>query len=199
MSATASVSTPVMSSMLGPRRQQSGDRPDTIPRTTSTASRTASSTVPHRSNSTAHSSNPPPSASRQAAHLANVARHDHEQTNLAQQGISSQRNSLSDRRSPERTSQQERPRSTQRTSSRTARSQYVAEPSTAEGHGSPATRPEHNTQGVPRRRTTITAQTGEWSLGKTIGAGSMGKVKVGKHLKTGEQVRSMKLRFMTIY
>jgi hypothetical protein len=34
----------------------------------------------------------------------------------------------------------------------------------------------------------IATPTGQWSLGKTLGAGSMGKVKVGKHLETGEQV-----------
>jgi hypothetical protein len=39
-----------------------------------------------------------------------------------------------------------------------------------------------------KRRTMITTPTGQWSLGKTLGAGSMGKVKVGKHLETGEQV-----------
>lgn len=39
-----------------------------------------------------------------------------------------------------------------------------------------------------KRRTTLTAQTGQWSLGKTIGAGSMGKVKLAKNLETGEQV-----------
>lgn len=42
--------------------------------------------------------------------------------------------------------------------------------------------------GSAKRRTTIGAQTGEWSLGKTIGAGSMGKVKLAKNLETGEQV-----------
>ncbi|KAL2871991.1 putative serine/threonine protein kinase Kin1 [Aspergillus lucknowensis] len=40
----------------------------------------------------------------------------------------------------------------------------------------------------PKRRTMIATQTGQWSLGKTLGAGSMGKVKVGRHLETGEQV-----------
>ncbi|KAL1604508.1 Serine/threonine-protein kinase [Nothophoma quercina] len=46
-------------------------------------------------------------------------------------------------------------------------------------------------QPVPtqKRRTTITApSTGTWALGKTIGAGSMGKVKLAKHNETGEQV-----------
>ena len=42
--------------------------------------------------------------------------------------------------------------------------------------------------GSAKRRTTIGAQTGQWSLGKTIGAGSMGKVKLAKNLETGEQV-----------
>ena len=41
-----------------------------------------------------------------------------------------------------------------------------------------------------RKRTEIDAQTGRWSLGKTIGAGSMGKVKLAKNLETGEQVCS---------
>ena len=40
-----------------------------------------------------------------------------------------------------------------------------------------------------KRRTTITGQSGQWALGKTIGAGSMGKVKLAKKLETGEQVR----------
>jgi hypothetical protein len=42
---------------------------------------------------------------------------------------------------------------------------------------------------APRRRTTITTPTGQWALGKTIGAGSMGKVKLAKNTETGEQVR----------
>lgn len=42
--------------------------------------------------------------------------------------------------------------------------------------------------GSAKRRTTIVAQSGEWTLGKTIGAGSMGKVKLAKNLETGEQV-----------
>lgn len=39
-----------------------------------------------------------------------------------------------------------------------------------------------------RRRTTLDAQTGHWELGKTIGAGSMGKVKLARNKETGEQV-----------
>ena len=44
-------------------------------------------------------------------------------------------------------------------------------------------------ESAAKRRTTITAPaTGTWALGKTIGAGSMGKVKLAKHNETGEQV-----------
>jgi hypothetical protein len=42
-----------------------------------------------------------------------------------------------------------------------------------------------------RSRTTIPAQTGNWILGKTIGAGSMGKVKLAKRAEGGEQVSSV--------
>ncbi|KAF2471971.1 protein kinase kin1 [Lindgomyces ingoldianus] len=45
------------------------------------------------------------------------------------------------------------------------------------------------TASATKRRTTISApHTGQWSLGKTIGAGSMGKVKLAKNAATGEQV-----------
>lgn len=40
----------------------------------------------------------------------------------------------------------------------------------------------------PKRRTTIATPSGQWALGKTIGAGSMGKVKLAKNVETGEQV-----------
>nr|KMM67987.1 protein kinase kin1 [Coccidioides posadasii RMSCC 3488] len=62
----------------------------------------------------------------------------------------------------------------------------------ADGYGSVHT-PHHppNGSGITnqtRRRTTITASSGQWALGKTIGAGSMGKVKLAKNVETGEQV-----------
>lgn len=48
-----------------------------------------------------------------------------------------------------------------------------------------------------KRRTTITAPaTGTWALGKTIGAGSMGKVKLAKHNETGEQVCAAQLSIL---
>ena len=44
-----------------------------------------------------------------------------------------------------------------------------------------------------RSRTTIPTQSGKWILGKTIGAGSMGKVKLAKKEDSNEQVRSPSL------
>jgi hypothetical protein len=46
----------------------------------------------------------------------------------------------------------------------------------------------HPTAMPSKRRTTVTTPSGQWALGKTLGAGSMGKVKVGKNIETGEQV-----------
>lgn len=37
----------------------------------------------------------------------------------------------------------------------------------------------------------ITTPSGQWALGKTIGAGSMGKVKLAKNMETGEQVSAL--------
>jgi hypothetical protein len=49
-----------------------------------------------------------------------------------------------------------------------------------------------------RSRTTIPAQTGNWVLGKTIGAGSMGKVKLARRVEGGEQVRTPRLDDLTV-
>jgi hypothetical protein len=49
-----------------------------------------------------------------------------------------------------------------------------------------------------RSRTTIPAQTGNWVLGKTIGAGSMGKVKLARRVEGGEQVRTRPLDVLTM-
>lgn len=48
---------------------------------------------------------------------------------------------------------------------------------------------ERRHSGKPSRsRTIIPTQTGNWVLGKTIGAGSMGKVKLARRVEGGEQV-----------
>jgi hypothetical protein len=68
-------------------------------------------------------------------------------------------------------------------------SRYSANmPSHAANSGGPApvvapTETKHKASG--KSRTTIPAQTGNWVLGKTIGAGSMGKVKLARRAEGG--------------
>lgn len=54
----------------------------------------------------------------------------------------------------------------------------------------PSADPRASGQTKARSRTTIPTQSGKWILGKTIGAGSMGKVKLAKKEDSSEQVRS---------
>lgn len=142
-----------------------------------------------------------PSSSQQTA-LAGVARRDHETTNVARPQSSSHRSSSRDGSyatpTPKRT---DSTRESRYTSSRPSHSRNnsrmsaadagtAAAPSLQTPAGTrfhPDTAP-HGNSGATKRRTTVTAQTGEWTLGKTIGAGSMGKVKLAKNLETGEQV-----------
>lgn len=70
-------------------------------------------------------------------------------------------------------------------------SQTSARPPTVT-NGEPASRAPSGADSPPldkqRKRTTIKARSGVWELGKTIGAGSMGKVKLARHVDTHEQV-----------
>lgn len=49
--------------------------------------------------------------------------------------------------------------------------------------------PTASTAKQAKSRTTIPTQSGKWILGKTIGAGSMGKVKLARKEDGSEQVR----------
>ncbi|KAF1946108.1 Pkinase-domain-containing protein [Clathrospora elynae] len=129
---------------------------------------------PHRSSSTAaRPSDHAPSRAQQSG-LSNVARRDYEQSNVAQEQPS--------RRSedPARTEPSRRPHS-----------RYASDASTTSAmptNGVTADARPGQAQANNKRRTTITGpSTGTWALGKTIGAGSMGKVKLAKHAETGEQ------------
>ncbi|KAL8985214.1 MAG: hypothetical protein Q9205_001035 [Flavoplaca limonia] len=196
MSAASTAAPPLV--RTSSRRQQSYSAPtnDRPHRTSSSATRppTTSTTVTR----TAQSSDRPPSSSQQAQ-LANVARRDYETTNVARPPSS--RRSSSRERSiaappPKRT---ESTRDSRRQSSRPSHSRnnsHVSPAVLATNGGSNATptrappldATNQGSGGAAKRRTTIPAQTGQWSLGKTIGAGSMGKVKLAKNLETGEQV-----------
>jgi hypothetical protein len=145
------------------------------------------SSHPHRSQSTTtrpshtHSHGRP---APQQANLANVARHDFEQSNVAA-APSSRRSNSRDRAAPAPS----RPESSRRGHARYASDASTASAMPANGPAADSARP--GTQPAqPKRRTTINApNTGSWGLGKTIGAGSMGKVKLAKNAETGEQVR----------
>ena len=179
--------------------------------TSSRSHRPATSDLPHRTRSVAvrssNTSQPPPQAqyshsktpsydrrppSNHAA-LDTIARRDFEAANAQK---------MPSRRDPSSERSQERPTTATRTES-TRRHQRN---SSTHGHqresadiprNAPADRAADSAQSAtaptapaqqPRRRTTITTPSGQWALGKTIGAGSMGKVKLAKHMETGEQV-----------
>lgn len=156
-----------------------------------------SSQKPHRSQSTrVGNSGHRPSGSQQSAGLNNVAQRDFEQSNLAQPSSSTRRSGSRDQgrdtQYPARTDSM-RAGTHRTTSSRGANNERYAsidgasQPPPVNGAVADPTQARiQPSQG--RRRTTLDAQTGRWALGKTIGAGSMGKVKLAKNLETGEQV-----------
>lgn len=199
MSAASTAAPPLVRSSS--RRQQSYSAPtnDRPHRTSSLATRPppTANTIPR----TAPQPNPSdrPHSSSQQAQLANVARRDYETTNVARPASSrrsSSRDASSTAPTPKRTesTRDTRRQSTNPGHSRTSSHAAPAVPvANGASTGTPARPPLSDavTQGsgsAAKRRTTIPAQTGQWSLGKTIGAGSMGKVKLAKNLETGEQV-----------
>jgi serine/threonine protein kinase KIN1/2 len=165
-------------------------------RTRSNATRpTSSSHHSHRSSSRTYPHDTPPTANQ--AVLVNVAQRDFETTNVARPS-SSRRSSSRDGQFDYRS---DAPRSQQRTSSRPGSSRNSTDMSGAvtvvNGEPTSTPQPPTYTERPPassqpssgRRRTSVTTSTGTWLLGKTIGQGSMGKVKLAKNLETGEQVR----------
>ena len=196
--ATAASSTVVRSTS---RRQQSYTSPTTerYQRTSSTTTR--SPNIPGeatRSESYSNNHTRVPSGSQQP--LAGVARRDYETTNDARPP-SSRRSSSRDRSyvgQPQAT-RTDTSRSAHRSNSRSGNTRYSSDMTGAPGtvlNGGPTSVTTTNngagtqtSQQSVKRRTTIGAQTGQWSLGRTIGAGSMGKVKLARNAETGEQVR----------
>nr|OQO22273.1 hypothetical protein B0A51_09330 [Rachicladosporium sp. CCFEE 5018] len=122
--------------------------------------------------------------------MATVARNDYEQTNLARPPSGSRRSESHDRST---STQQPARTESSRTSSGHARTQSRYDPNapqTAPPASNGASVPDNRSSNPTnlRRRTTVDTQTGHWDLGKTIGAGSMGKVKLARNKETGEQV-----------
>ncbi|KIW91255.1 uncharacterized protein Z519_08151 [Cladophialophora bantiana CBS 173.52] len=193
MATTASQQSPSLvrshSTSRNPPSSYAATSPSQPSRTRSTNTRPSNHT---RSGSRTHE-NPPQS---NPTALANVARRDFEQSNVART-TSSRRSTSRDGRGEYHSEASAHGRSSSRPGSRrnsqdlTAPTTVVANGTTSHPPPSTTSRTEtHSSQTYPtigRRRTSITCQTGTWSLGKTIGQGSMGKVKLAKNIESGEQ------------
>lgn len=180
MSAAAPSSPAVVRSQSSARRPHQAPSPTDRPhRSQSTTARPSSSTAP-----LPHTRTTP-----QQPNLASVGRRDFEQSNLAGP-TNTHRSESRDRAAPT-------PARTE--STRRGHARYASDASTASampinGVATDASRTASQAN-QPRRRTSITApKTGQWILGKTIGAGSMGKVKLAKQAETGESVRCMRFQ-----
>lgn len=155
----------------------------------------------HRSSSRSHTHEAPPLSNPAA--LANVAKRDQETSNVLRRPSSRRSSSRDGAADGGQQYHTETARTHHRERSRPGSSRNSAEMSgarTAVANGSSVANQaapsivnteRSTTSGQPsmgRRRTSITTTTGTWSLGKTIGQGSMGKVKLAKNIETGEQV-----------
>ncbi|KAI7647530.1 Pkinase-domain-containing protein, partial [Hortaea werneckii] len=167
------------------------DRPQRTQSTTTRPAGVAASPRRSASSSQAPTAYTHPRDTRQpSGGLQGVARSDYEQANVAPPASSSRRSESSHDRplngvNPTRTESMRQPNTHARTASR-----YNDQPTPANGgHGTHQGESNRTTGSTNlRRRTTIDAQAGHWDLGKTIGAGSMGKVKLARNKETGEQV-----------
>lgn len=180
-------------STASPRRSSGNTHTDLPQRTTSSTSRSGTSAHPARAESYSQSHSQQVSTSSRLGNLARMTSRDYEQSNLAQTPPPRSNTSREGTNEGSAT-YSENARSSRRTSSRPDPSRYASDgpqSSHTATNGSnrlDPTRTQSSTIAVPRRRTTVTAQTGQWALGKTIGQGSMGKVKLARNLETGEQV-----------
>lgn len=177
-----------------PQPLQSYAPPESPSRTRSVAARTTGS--PRNGSGMYGMQRPAAPPISNQAQLVNVARRDAEDPNLAR--TSSRRSTSKDRYHdsrppPYRTdSGSSMHRANSRHGSRRPSAEMSHAPAAAtNGTAAPqpaSDRPSTANYQQGRRRTTITTQTGTWHLGKTIGQGSMGKVKIGKNIDTGETV-----------
>lgn len=183
MSATASAAHAPTNSQPSTQRRVS-NRADAPRRTPSMpTSESSASNIPYRSNSNTQ-------APRQT-NLIHMARNDQGQTDLPH-ARDSRRSPSNDRLQSERSPlrNDDIPRLQHRTTARSERSGNTEDTRLAHtaSNGTAAESIGRTTTQVPRRRTNIYTSTGNWVLGKTIGQGSMGKVKLARNHETGEQV-----------
>jgi hypothetical protein len=174
--------TSVPPTLLERNASRRGQSHSTLSRSQSTRTRSAVPPIPQRANSVHQSTLSRPGPVEEV-----LPQRGYETSNVAQ---TSRRSSSIDRPPPSRTE-------SIRSSSghhRSHHSRYSADMATvAANGGGPApvvipteSRPTGRSSG--KSRTTIPAPTGDWILGKTIGAGSMGKVKLARRVEGGEQV-----------
>ncbi|GAB7348608.1 hypothetical protein MBLNU459_g6989t1 [Dothideomycetes sp. NU459] len=204
---TAAPPTSVPRTPSSARRHQSYTERDRFQPTAAAAASAAAPAPdsPRRSSSQSQVQTHSRNASGGASNLANVARRDFEQSNVAQVARPASARRSGSRDGPAGNMLPSRSDSTRNnTSPRHGHSRYNSTEvpaATAAAAAAAAANGSTNNEAVsrqstttatsssaPRRRTTIEATTGLWDLGKTIGAGSMGKVKLAKNRETGEQV-----------
>ena len=181
---------------------RSGPAPSTNLQRSGSQRSSSQSHAYHRTPSS-HQATQPQQQPRQQ--LSDVLPHKDFETSNLPDVISSRRSTSRDGAyAPPAVARGEPPRSHHRTSSRSAGPtrpppEGAAPPAivtngertSARPHAAPTEHGDRTISGsgsANRRRTTITGQSGQWTLGKTIGSGSMGKVKLAKKLETGEQV-----------
>ena len=166
-------------------------------RTRQPAASSSGGPPPHRAASTSHhhsSSTASRQSSRPVQDVLPHPQHDYETSNVAQY---QKRSSSKDRPPPSsrggESSSRPHRRSSQRSSGHPPTTPTADMPPTAVNNGAPGAPVVPSAADArakqSRTRTTIPTQSGKWILGKTIGAGSMGKVKLARKEDSNEQVR----------
>lgn len=176
------------------------------PTPTPSATATAKATPPLRAQPNPHHrSSSTSSVTRQRGVLPNPL-YEHERTNIAYHNHRQSTSRDRDRdTSPSRNSSSSRPRRrrSHRSSLPSQRPNATADMASTVAHNAgpapvqPSSAADPRASGSAtkaRSRTTIPTQSGKWILGKTIGAGSMGKVKLAKKEDSSEQASLHNLR-----
>jgi hypothetical protein len=180
--ATTSSASPTALDRSGSRRGQQQSTPS---RSQSTRTRAPAAALATNSAGQSSQTHHRSSSSRTRAGDEATQQADYEAANVTD---TSRRSSSRDPSAPSRTESARSAQPHQRSGSRYSSNM----PSHAANSGGPApvvTPSESKHKSSGKSRTTIPAQTGNWVLGKTIGAGSMGKVKLARRAEGGEQVR----------
>ena len=177
--------------------------PTTVERSGSTRRHHHQST-PSRSQSTRTKPSVPPSPQRPNSSQHRSTRHGGVEEVLPQANYETSNVARTSRRSESRDRSLPSNPDSQRsaTAHRRHHSRHTSEMATvvANGGGPAAvvSAVESRTSGrTSKTRTTIPTSTGNWVLGKTIGAGSMGKVKLARRVEGGEQVNPALLEHAT--